>query len=204
MGSALAQIWVDCFPELNITVIDPNPVSLIGPVSPYLSLEALESNSVFDVIVLAVKPKDMDTACASLKPFLYNSYPLVLSIAAGKSLAYFEEHLGTGLAIVRAMPNTPAAIGHGMSVACHTLGIDQKQKHLASALLSATGKMDWLEGQILDGCRNRCVGQRTGLCLFIDRSLGRSGNGRRSNSRHGRTPFSSNGHWGGLSCGTKR
>ncbi|MBP9049825.1 MAG: pyrroline-5-carboxylate reductase [Alphaproteobacteria bacterium] len=148
MGSALAQIWVDCFPELNITVIDPNPVSLIGPVSPYLSLEALESDSVFDVIVLAVKPKDMDTACASLKPFLA-SHPLVLSIAAGKSLAYFEEHLGTGLAIVRAMPNTPAAIGHGMSVACHTLGIDQKQKHLASALLSATGKMDWLEDESL-------------------------------------------------------
>jgi pyrroline-5-carboxylate reductase len=174
MGSALAQIWVDRFPELDITIIDPNPVSLIGPVAPYLSLEALEPNSVFDVIILAIKPKDMDTVCTSLKPLL-TSRPLVLSIAAGKSLAYFEQHLGTDLGIVRAMPNTPAAIGHGMSVACHTPNLTPKQKHLAGTLLSATGQMDWLEDESLMDAVTAVSGSGPAYVFLLIEALAEAG-----------------------------
>lgn len=148
MGSALAQIWVDSFPELDITVIDPNPLSSVASVSPCLSVDALDSSVVFDVIVLAVKPKDMEAACVSLKPFLGEN-PLILSIAAGKSLAYLQQHLGIELGFVRAMPNTPAAIGHGVSVACHTVNLSHEQKYLADTLLCATGHMEWLEDEHL-------------------------------------------------------
>lgn len=174
MGSALAQIWADCFPELDITVIDPNPISLIGPVSPYLSLEALDSGSIFDVIVLAVKPKDMEEACASLKPFLA-AHPLVLSIAAGKSLAYLEQHLGTNLGLVRAMPNTPASIGHGVSVACHTPNLSPKQKHLANTLLSATGHLEWLEDESLMDAVTAVSGSGPAYVFLLIEALAEAG-----------------------------
>ncbi len=67
-----------------------------------------------DVVVLAVKPNQLAAVLPSAAPTCRGA--VYLSIAAGKTIAQLEAGLGAGTAIVRAMPNTPAAIGKGMTV----------------------------------------------------------------------------------------
>ncbi len=91
-----------------------------------------------DVVVLAIKPQNLDEVMTELKG-RFNAGQLVLSIIAGKStgtLANGLEHR----AIVRVMPNTPAQIGMGMSVWTATEGVTEDQKALAGSILNAMGK----------------------------------------------------------------
>jgi pyrroline-5-carboxylate reductase len=101
-----------------------------------------------DAVVLAVKPQMMDGAikpCAALmRPEV-----LFLSIAAGKTIAYFQRHLGEAAAIVRAMPNTPAAIGRGISVAVANANVAPAERDLADRLLAACGEVAWVEDERL-------------------------------------------------------
>ena len=98
------------------------------------------------VIVLAVKPQMMDAvlpACAALA----GPQTLVLSIAAGKTLAYFGRAFGPEAPVVRAMPNTPAAIGRGISVAVANDAVSPAQAALADLLLQAGGEVAWVEDE---------------------------------------------------------
>lgn len=96
-----------------------------------------------DVLVLAVKPQIM---AAALKPVVRVARPgvLVISIAAGISLATFEAAFGSGTSIVRAMPNLPASIGLGMTVAVGNPGVGGEQRAIAAKLLEAVGKVEWI------------------------------------------------------------
>jgi pyrroline-5-carboxylate reductase len=76
--------------------------------------DALPAGFAPATIVLAVKPQSMDSVVPAYAGLAANA--LTISIAAGKSITYYESLLGTGAAIVRVMPNTPAAVGRGMSV----------------------------------------------------------------------------------------
>jgi pyrroline-5-carboxylate reductase len=99
-----------------------------------------------DVVVLAIKPQFMDDAIGN---YTRHARPetLFLSIAAGKTIAYFQRHLGSHAAIVRAMPNTPAAIGRGISVAVAHPLVMAVQRNLAEALLSACGEVAWVDDE---------------------------------------------------------
>ncbi len=101
-----------------------------------------------DALVLAVKPQFMDDAIDHYARFIRPDV-LVLSIAAGKTIAYFRRHLGEKAAIVRAMPNTPAAIGRGISVAVADKLVTRAQRDLADTLLSACGEVAWVEDEDL-------------------------------------------------------
>ncbi len=96
-----------------------------------------------DVLVLAVKPQFMDEAIDHYARFVRPEM-LVLSIAAGKTLAYFRQHLSASASIVRAMPNTPAAIGRGISAAVADKPVTRAQRDLADTLLSACGEVAWV------------------------------------------------------------
>ena len=72
-----------------------------------------------------------------------------LSIAAGKTIGFFEGHLGREAAIVRAMPNTPAAIGRGISVLCANARASQAQRETCGALMQAAGEVAWVEEEAL-------------------------------------------------------
>ena len=100
------------------------------------------------VIVLAVKPQFMDEAIDHYAR-LIRPEVLVLSIAAGKTIDYFRRHLGAKAAIVRAMPNTPAAIGRGISVAVADASVTRAQRDLADTLLSACGEVAWVDDEDL-------------------------------------------------------
>jgi len=98
------------------------------------------------VVVLAVKPQVMSAVLPDVA-----QYPraLFLSIAAGKTLDYFAQALGADAAVVRAMPNTPAAIGKGVSVCVASTNVSEAQRTLCTALLDAVGAVAWIDNEKL-------------------------------------------------------
>jgi len=98
------------------------------------------------VIVMAVKPQVMDGVFSGLAKSA-GPDTVVLSIAAGRSIASFEKHLAPGIAVVRAMPNTPAAIGRGITGAVANGHVSLAQREACEALLSAVGDVVWLDDE---------------------------------------------------------
>jgi pyrroline-5-carboxylate reductase len=96
-------------------------------------------------VVLAVKPQE----AASTLPLYarFGGSAVFVSIMAGKTIAVMRSLLGEGAAIVRAMPNTPAAVRQGFSVACAGSGVSAAQRLLADTLLAATGEVAWAEAE---------------------------------------------------------
>ena len=102
------------------------------------------------VILVAVKPQVMDEVFPPLAK-LAGSNTLVLSIAAGRTIAGFEAHLPKGTAVVRAMPNTPAAIGRGITVCVANATVTDAQRALCDSLLAAVGEVAWVaDEQLMD------------------------------------------------------
>jgi pyrroline-5-carboxylate reductase len=95
-------------------------------------------------VVLAIKPQE---AAATLPAYARFAGPdtLFLSIMAGRNLAGMRALLGEGAAVVRAMPNTPAAVRQGFTVAHPGPGVTEAQRTLADALLAAVGEVAWVE-----------------------------------------------------------
>ncbi len=94
-------------------------------------------------VVFAIKPQE---ATATLPHYTrFRGSAVFVSVMAGKTVAGMDALLGGGAAIVRAMPNTPAAIRRGFTVACPGPGVTAAQRALADTLLSATGELAWVE-----------------------------------------------------------
>ncbi len=94
-----------------------------------------------DVLVLAVKPQVMREVCTALRPRLASHRPLVLSIAAGVRIAQITRWLGRTLPVVRAMPNTPALLGAGVTGICSAPGTDAADRARARQLMAACGEV---------------------------------------------------------------
>lgn len=101
------------------------------------------------VLVLAVKPQVMREVCAGLRAIVAADRPLVVSIAAGVRIEQFERWLGAGVAVVRAMPNTPALIGAGISGLVANAVADAAQRALAEGILRAAGATVWIGEEAL-------------------------------------------------------
>ncbi len=108
----------------------------------------LPSDLVPSVVVFAVKPQGMDQVVPAYRRFLSPS-TVFLSIAAGRPIAFFERHLGRDAAVVRTMPNTPAAVGRGVSVACPNARVTEAQRVLCGTLLQAVGEVAWIDDEAL-------------------------------------------------------
>lgn len=98
-----------------------------------------------DLIVLAVKPQAMAGACASLRPVLVGRAPVVMSLAAGVTLGRIEEWLGSGLALVRCMPNTPLLVGVGAAGLFANDNASAEQKRAIEDLMNSVGVCAWCE-----------------------------------------------------------
>ncbi len=157
MGGALLGGWLErgVAPE-SVTVVEPqadlaarfakrgvNAVTEPGAIPPDAAPGAAPA-----VVVLAVKPQQMDAVLPGYARFARPG-TVFLSIAAGKNIGYFEGHLGTGAAIVRAMPNTPAAVGRGMSVLCANARVSAAQRQTCGDLLAAVGETAWVDDEAL-------------------------------------------------------
>lgn len=155
MGGAMLSGWLKRgLDPARVIVQDPAPPAEVAAL---LAQNVIKSSPTIDtsatppaVIIVAVKPQAMEEVFPRLAR-LAGPQTLVLSIAAGKTLASFERHLPEKSAIVRAMPNTPAAIGRGITVCVANAHVSDEQRALATTLLEAIGEVDWVgDEQLMD------------------------------------------------------
>lgn len=144
MGSAMLAGWLE-------SGLPPRSVHVIEPVaSEWLKASGVCLNADLPaepaVVVLAVKPQMMGEALPAVQA-LGNGQSLFISIAAGTSLRRLGEILGERTPIIRAMPNTPAAVGHGISALVGNAHCSERELGLAEALLSAVGATLRLEDE---------------------------------------------------------
>ncbi|MDI9240648.1 pyrroline-5-carboxylate reductase [Lysobacter sp. LF1] len=99
------------------------------------------------VWVLAVKPQVMRQVCTELSALAQAQRPLVISIAAGITAEQLDRWLGGGMAVVRAMPNTPALLGVGITGLYANAASTSAQRNSASALLEAVGPTVWIDDE---------------------------------------------------------
>jgi pyrroline-5-carboxylate reductase len=150
MGSAMLRGWLVRNAASRFVVVEPAGAAVFAasPAVKVLSSAAeLPDGLAPDAVVVAVKPQVIDDV---LPPYrrLVRPTTVFLSIAAGKTIAGLERHLGDA-AIVRAMPNTPAAIGRAISVACPNPRVTPAQQELCEGLLAAIGESTWVADEAL-------------------------------------------------------
>ena len=126
------------------------------------------------VIIAAVKPQVMDQVFAPLAK-LAGPNTVVLSVAAGRSIASFEKHLAPGIAVVRAMPNTPAAIGRGMTGAVGNAHLTSAQKNTCDALLRAVGDVVWVKDEALIDAVTAVSGSGPAYVFLLSECLAEAG-----------------------------
>jgi pyrroline-5-carboxylate reductase len=149
MGGAMLDGWL-ARGLAAADVIVAEPVEALRPKKP--GLRAVASTSEVserpDVIVLAVKPQSMDGVLPDLRRFADDG-SVFLSIAAGKTLKYFAAHLGAAAKVVRSMPNTPAAVRQGITVATTAKDVSPAEKKRCHELLEAVGQVLWVDDEAL-------------------------------------------------------
>ena len=151
MGGALLRGWLKRgVPGKSVFVVDPAPRDLddvrARGVTIATALEQLSAGLQPGIVLLAIKPQFMDEALPAYRRFVRPGM-VFLSIAAGKTVAYLKGKLGADAAIVRSMPNTPAAVGRGMSVILRDPKIPAATLELCGQLLSAVGKVGWIDDE---------------------------------------------------------
>lgn len=145
MGGALLEGWLarGLNPK-KLVVIEPQASKNIKALARRgLRLNPREKERPATAVVIAVKPQTALEALSALAP-LIDKNTLTLSIMAGRTLGFLAGELPSGTAIVRAMPNTPAAIGRGITVAVPNAEVSSRQRKLATGLLAATGSVEWV------------------------------------------------------------
>ncbi|MBM68878.1 MAG: pyrroline-5-carboxylate reductase [Haliea sp.] len=139
-------------PATRLHAADPSAESLsnlrkLGPVHTYQ--DNAEACAHADVVIVAVKPQVMRAALESIAAPVRERGALVISIAAGTTIASMEQSLGTGAAIVRCMPNTPALLGVGASGVYANAQVAPGQRELAGHILGAVGLVEWVDAEPL-------------------------------------------------------
>jgi pyrroline-5-carboxylate reductase len=150
MGSALLSGWLSGgLPPSAVRVIDPSPSAESRQMLEGARIAATADvpKVTASVLALAVKPQMIAEVMPALKGAI-DRRSIVLSIAAGTKLATIISGLGTDR-VIRAMPNTPAQIGMGISVAVGGAGIDESARRLGTALLEAVGEVEWIDDESL-------------------------------------------------------
>src|ERR1700693_64063 len=151
MGSAMLRGWLAREAAQRYVVIEPDgpPPSLDGVpgIVWHDAAEELPDGLAPDAVVFAVKPQIMDSVLPAYRRWAQPGM-LFLSIAAGTHIAGLAQYLGEA-AIVRAMPNTPAAIGRAITVACPNPRVTDPHRRLCDALLAAIGESAWVGDEAL-------------------------------------------------------
>ncbi|HEU4616690.1 MAG TPA: pyrroline-5-carboxylate reductase [Gammaproteobacteria bacterium] len=135
-----------------IHVVDPEPAAVDAArrlgVGAAPALSAVDRDPSPGVVLLAVKPAQLGGVLGECRPFVGRG-SLFLSIAAGKPIAALTRVLGPDAAVVRAMPNTPAAIGRGMTVLTANRRVSGSQRAMAEDLMAAVGAVEWVDDEAL-------------------------------------------------------
>jgi pyrroline-5-carboxylate reductase len=176
MGSALLDGWLALgLAPRNVVVLEPQPT----PELTALSARGLRLNpsaaAVGEVaaVVVAVKPQVAPEVTPALASFV-GAATVVVSIMAGRTLKFLAEALPPA-ALVRAMPNTPAAIGRGITVAVANARVTEQQHTLVEALLSAVGAVEWVTDERLLDAVTALSGSGPAYVFLLAEAMARAG-----------------------------
>ncbi|THD51796.1 MAG: pyrroline-5-carboxylate reductase [Bradyrhizobium sp.] len=175
MGGAMLSGWLAQGLDANsVVVIEPHATDEIRAlVAKGVRLNP-PPNDVGQIaaLVVALKPQAFREAAPSLKPFA-GPTTLVVSIMAGTTIAGIAEVCGGN--VVRAMPNTPAAIGRGITVAVAANNVGAAQRAVADSLLRATGSVEWVEDEGLIDAVTAVSGSGPAYVFLLAEELARAG-----------------------------
>lgn len=179
MGAALLNGWLEHgIPPACIRVVEPDPTNAGRAAERGVKVvpnpDALEATPVPDVIVLAFKPQRIDALLSAYVRFVTEG-AAVLSIAAGKTIGGLNHGLGGAAAVVRAMPNTPASIGRGVTVACANDRVSPEQRANCDRLLGCVGSVLWLENEGLLDAVTAVSGSGPAYVFLLAECLARAG-----------------------------
>jgi pyrroline-5-carboxylate reductase len=174
MGGAMLQGWL-------AAGTDPKKIVTLDPFAPDEMKTFLASNNVSlnppiasitnaEVILVAVKPQMIDAVLPTIVG-LGTSRPLILSVAAGKTIATFERYFGTAAAVIRTIPNTPAAIGRGITAMCANSNVSARQLQLAIDLLGAIGEVVTVDHEDLIDCVTAVSGSGPAYVFYMTECL---------------------------------
>ncbi len=175
MGGALLSGWLaQGLDPKRVAVIDPHLSDEIGALAARGVRLNPATTTADDVaaLVIAVKPQTFGDAGPALRPRI-GPATLVVSIMAGTTIAALDAACGGN--IVRAMPNTPAAIGRGITVAVAAKGVNDQQRATADALLRATGAVEWIDDESLMDAVTAVSGSGPAYVFLLAEELARAG-----------------------------
>jgi pyrroline-5-carboxylate reductase len=175
MGGAMLAGWLaQGLDVANVAVIEPYPsddIKALAAKGVRLNPAPQDVGSVA-TLVIALKPQMFREAGPALKPFAASDTQVV-SIMAGITIASILEVCGG--AVVRAMPNTPAAIGRGITVAVAAGNVSTAQRAVADALLRATGSVEWTDDETLMDAVTAVSGSGPAYVFLLAEELARAG-----------------------------
>jgi pyrroline-5-carboxylate reductase len=177
MGTAMLRGWLAGGAISRFYVVEPEGVALgLEPASEvqwHTTPDTLPPGLAPDAVVFAVKPQIVDAVLPHYRRWARPG-TLFVSIVAGKTLAGLSRHLGPA-AIVRAMPNTPAAIGRAITVACANPCVTQEQRRLCDRLLAAIGESAWVKDEALIDAVTAVSGSGPAYVFLLIEALAQAG-----------------------------
>ena len=176
MGSAMLEGWLARgLNPRKVVVIEPQPVKAVKALARRgLKLNPKGKAHPAAVIIIAVKPQIAPDALPAVAPYVGKS-TLVLSIMAGRTIGFLEKSLPAGAAVVRSIPNTPAAIGRGISVAVVNAKVSARQRKQATDLLSAIGVVEWVNDEALMDAVTATSGSGPAYVFLLAEAMTRGG-----------------------------
>jgi pyrroline-5-carboxylate reductase len=176
MGSAMLDGWLALgLAPRNVAVLEPQPTPEVAA----LAARGLRLNPSADAlrdvaaVVVAVKPQVAPDVTPALAP-LVGGATVVVSIMAGRTLKFLADAL-PGAALVRAMPNTPAAIGRGITVAVGNARVSDAQRALVDTLLSAVGAVEWVADEALMDAVTALSGSGPAYVFLLAETMAQAG-----------------------------
>jgi pyrroline-5-carboxylate reductase len=175
MGQAMVEGWLARgLNPRKLVIVEPQPARPVKTLVKRGARLNPKSAAEAAAIVVAVKPQAAPDAVPPLAASVGRG-TLVVSIMAGRTLRFLEERLPAGTAIVRAMPNTPAAVGRGITVACANADVNARQRKLATNLLAAIGTVEWVEDEKLLDAVTALSGSGPAYVFLLAEAMAKAG-----------------------------
>ena len=179
MGGAMLTGWLEGRIVQEVVVVEPSAPA-VAPFRDrpgvFLSkgIEGVAPHYEPDIVVFAVKPQGMDAVVPDYARFV-RPQTVFLSIAAGKTVAAFAKPLGARAAIIRAMPNTPAAVGRGITVLFATRNVSPDQMAISQQLLEAVGEVAWVGDEAMMDAVTAVSGSGPAYVFLLIEALAEAG-----------------------------